>query len=204
MNNLELPRNVKRCCPEMKIVDGVCNGCGTRAYSDDGKRYIPSAYLDEVIPEGREHPNDWIFKNAQRGVVLYNAEHDPAIAAGDVDQGIGIPAGEVVDFFWQVELAKLTATIKSDGNVWLTMPTLAALPAYYTRVCTTWGEGGKSAETVQQLGAAYADDWEEWPGVEETEITVTLWFLVEGDDKFRLVLSEPAGALQFVEERAVN
>lgn len=171
--------------------------------TDDGKRYFPSAYLDEIIPEGREHPDQWIFKNAQRGVVLYNAEHDDAIPALDVDRGIGVAAGEVVPFFWQIELTRLPAMIRRDGGVLIELEKLGLVPDHYTRVCTAFGEGGKSADNVQGIGAAYADDWEEWPGSETAEVDVTLWFLIEGDEKFRLVISD-AGALHFVDEAKVN
>lgn len=164
---------------------------------DDGRRFIPWDYVDEITPAGREHPDAWIKKQAQRGVFFHHVEDES-------EDGIAVAAGAVVNFFWQVELAILPATIMRDGGVVMGPQTLAMLPASYTRVCTTYGEGGKSADNVQGIGAAYLDDWDDWPGNGTQAVDVSLYFMSEGDEKFRLVSAADGGDLHFVEERTVN
>ena len=53
--------------------------------------YVPIDYLDEITPEGRDHPDQWIV-SLDEGCRLAHYEEDVA--------GRALQNGEVVDFSW--------------------------------------------------------------------------------------------------------
>jgi hypothetical protein len=78
------------------------------------RKWIPTVYCDEVCPEARATPQDWlVFLPGD----VYGLE-----AAWSDDDGatVVIAPGETVSFMWLVELGSDTLTINADGT-WSTL-----------------------------------------------------------------------------------
>lgn len=75
----------------------------------DTRRWWPSFLLDEVMPEGRERPEDWLSP-AENGVTTIHWDEERDQVAGTISPG------ETVAFNWHEDRGVVTIRIMPDGT----------------------------------------------------------------------------------------
>lgn len=74
------------------------------------RRWWPSFLLEEVMPEGREHPQDWLSPNADGVTTVFWDEDEPGNVAGTISPG------ETIAFCWQENRGRVTIRVMPDGT----------------------------------------------------------------------------------------
>lgn len=144
--------------------------------------WVPEILFDEVTPEPRPMPEDWLFKDANG---KYWVGADPT----DPTWAIDVAAYETVLFCFVRRWGTATFTIHPDGSFTTSIP----LPASANTFCdvSDW-------ETVMDTPEKFAAAWAEmiFAGDENTEpLDVEVYVHEWSDDRpFRLVVDEAGGA----------
>jgi len=73
------------------------------------RRWWPACLVDEIMPPGRERPEDWLSPDAA-GVTTIRWDDEKASVAGT------ITPGEAVTFMWWEERGSVQITIMPDGS----------------------------------------------------------------------------------------
>ena len=74
------------------------------------RRWWPSFLLEEVMPEGREHPQDWLRPDAEGVTLVLWDEDEPGNVAGTISPG------ETIAFSWQENRGRVTIRIMPGGT----------------------------------------------------------------------------------------
>lgn len=76
------------------------------------RRWWPSFLLEEVMPEGRENPQDWLAPDADGITTVFwdEDEDETGNTAGTISPG------ETVTFCWQENRGRVTIRIMPDGT----------------------------------------------------------------------------------------
>lgn len=150
------------------------------------RRWWPSEYLDEVMPQGAFTRDRWLLGRSPAGWVLAPPDRADAHA-----YGCRIVAdGEVVDFSWVEPRGIATITIFSDGT-WR-----GSVPDDFTH-CWEKDEIGTPGESVDEAVENILLFDPLAPG---DEVDVDLYFCKWGDATFRLVVENQEA--KFVPEDA--
>ena len=159
------------------------------------REWMPVDYIDEVSPPWRASPDAWIDEVKDGVAVLGPVEDEDG-------HRLKVKLGDVVKFSWQELVTTRIVRVWDDHHV---IDGEDIDSDSFTRVCTTYGDGGFLAGTFAEfvdvvreagedmLAKQTGDHDEEWP------IEVLAFFylddVTEGDD-FRLI--DKGGALGFV------
>lgn len=113
------------------------------------KRWVPSVYVDEVVPPPRETPSAWLMRAADGA---------PMLAAIDSDLGeeamTGMPTrladGQVVEFGWRMDYGRAALMVRADGT-WTAERDMPPSPPGGGMMCAIWGDWDTVTDSLKQL-----------------------------------------------------
>ena len=77
------------------------------------RRWLPSEWMDEVIPEPRDSPSAWIFKSDDGSYSV--ADNETAYGSQDL-AGAPLAEGDVVEFSWTEDHGQQTVSFNGAGG----------------------------------------------------------------------------------------
>lgn len=119
-------------------------------------KYLPEDYLDEMSPDRRASPNDWVKGRADGSYILVGWDEAMDDDPDDSDPRV-LSDGDIVLFAWSRTHGMADITIAADGK-WTAARPLPAPVENEQMMCAIFCDWETATTSVEELAQSYLEN----------------------------------------------